>query len=105
MTIRCVLPLEELYSRALLHFHSSYFNVLLLAAFVHASAMDVVLAERAAPRLLPSLKEVQVSTRGKGNHCWMLLFLVAHTWESARMQDVSMVCAPNLVHKWIVEST
>ena len=46
------LPLEELYSRALLHFQNNHFNLLLLMALVQASAMDVVLAECGAPRLL-----------------------------------------------------
>ena len=38
------LPLEELYSRAFIHFQYNHFNILLLAAIVHASAYDVVLA-------------------------------------------------------------
>ena len=39
------LPLEEALSRAFLHIKDNHFHILLLAAVVQASAMDVVLAE------------------------------------------------------------
>ena len=71
----CALPLEELYSRALLHFQHNHFNLLLLMALVQASAMDVVLAECGAPRLLSALKQESARCRGK-----MLLFLVEPRW-------------------------
>ena len=42
------LPLEEALSRAFLHIKDNHFHILLLAAVVQASAMDVVLAEARA---------------------------------------------------------
>ena len=59
------LPFEELYSRALLHSQYNHFNVLLLAALAQASAMDVILAECSAPRLLPSLKRESARCKGR----------------------------------------
>jgi hypothetical protein len=93
------LPLEELYSRALLHFQHNHFNLLLLMALVQASAMDVVLAECGAPRLLSALKQESAHCRGK-----MLLFLVGHAWLTVRKQDPSMISLASLVHKWIEAS-
>lgn len=94
------LPLEELYSRALLHFQNNHFNLLLLMALVQASAMDVVLAECGAPRLLSALKQESARCRGK-----MLLFLVGHAWLTVRKQDPSMISVASLVHKWIEASS
>ena len=90
------LPFEELYSRALLHFQYNHFNVLLLAAFAQASAMNVVLAECSAPRLLPSLKRESARCKGR-----ILLFLVGHAWLTIRKQDPSMINVSSLVHKWM----
>ena len=96
------LPLDhgELYSRALLHFQNNHFNLLLLMALVQASAMDVVLAECGAPRLLSALKQESARCRGK-----MLLFLVGHAWLTVRKQDPSMISVASLVHKWIEASS
>ena len=58
------LSLEEAFSRAFLHFTDNHFNILLLAAFVQASAMDVVLAELGVPKLLASLKREEAGRRG-----------------------------------------
>ena len=69
------LPLEEAFSRAFLYFKDNHFNILLLAAVVQASAMDVVLAELGVPKLLPSLKREEAGRRGG-----MLLFQVGHVW-------------------------
>ena len=90
------LPLEEAYSRALLHFKDNHFNLLLLAALVQAKAMDVVLAECGAARLLPSLKREEAGRRGN-----MLLFLVGHAWLTIKKQDPSLINAVGLVNKWI----
>ena len=90
------LPLEELYSRALLHFHYQHFNILLLMALTQASAMDSMLADCGAPGLLPFLK--QETAAGKGR---MLLFLVGHAWITIRKQDPSRINAESLVHKWV----
>ena len=51
------LPLEELYSRALLHFHYRHVNILLLMALTQASAMDSMLVDCGALGLLPLLKQ------------------------------------------------
>ena len=88
------LPLEELYSRALLHFHYQHFNILLLMALTQASAMDSMLADCGAPGLLPFLK--QETAKGR-----MLLFLVGHAWITIRKQDPSRINAESLVHKWV----
>ena len=90
------LPLEELNSRVFLHFKSNHSNLLLLAALSHASAMDVVLAECGAPRLLPSLKRESAQRKGG-----MLLFLVGHAWQTVRAADASMITAASLIQKWI----
>ena len=58
------LSLEEAFSRAFLHFTDNHFNILLLAAVVQASAMDVVLAELGVPQLLPTLKREEAGRRG-----------------------------------------
>ena len=69
------LPLEEAYSRALLHFKDNHFNLLLFAALVQAKAMDVVLAECGAARLLPSLKREEAGRRGTVICCcsWLVM--------------------------------
>ena len=77
------LSLEEAFSRAFLHFTDNQFNILLLAAVVQASAMDVVLAELGVPKLLASLKREEAGRRGD-----MLLFLVGHAWLTIRKHDV-----------------
>ena len=64
-------------------------------ALVQASAMDVVLADCGAPRLLTSLK--CESAPYKGN---MLLFLVGRAWQTVRLQDASAIDVPSLVRKW-----
>ena len=69
------LPLEEAFSRAVLHFKDNHFNILLLAAVVQASAMDVVLAELGVPKRLPTLKREEAGRLGG-----MLLFLVGNAW-------------------------
>jgi len=89
------LPLTELYSRAFLHFQSSYFNVLLVAALSHAAAMDVVLSECGAPMLLPSLKRESVNYKSK-----MLLFVVGRALQKVRVQEVSMINVASLTHEW-----
>ena len=83
-TLRALL-LEELYSRAFIHFQYNHFNILLLAAIVHASAYDVVLADCGAPSLLPSLKQESELYRGS-----MLLFLVSQGL--ANGQEIRPVC-------------
>ena len=90
------LPLEEAFSRAFLHFKDNHFNILLLAAVVQASAMDVVLAELGVPKLLPSLKREEAGRRGD-----MLLFLVGHAWLTIRKHDPSLISTVSLVDKWI----
>eukprot|EP00966_Prymnesium_polylepis_P085846 1987123-Prymnesium_polylepis.3 len=50
------LPPTELYSCALLHFQRNHFNILLLVALVQAKAIDIILGECGALKLLPSLK-------------------------------------------------
>ena len=90
------LPLEELYSRAFIHFQYNHFNILLLAAIVHASAYDVVLADCGAPSLLPSLKQESELYRGS-----MLLFLVSQAWLTFRKYDPSAISVPNLIQKWV----
>ena len=94
------LPLEELYSRAFIHFQYNHFNILLLAAIVHASAYDVVLADCGAPSLLPSLKQESELYRGS-----MLLFLVSQAWLTfIRKYDPSAIGVPNLIQKWVERS-
>ena len=79
------LPLTELYSRAFLHFQSSYFNVLLLAALSHAAAMDVVLSECGMPMLLPSLKSESVDYKEQDP--------AVHSWARfANGQSAGRVC-------------
>mgnify|MGYP001437955710 CR=1 FL=1 len=92
--------MTELYSRAFLHFQSSYFNVLLLAVLLHAAAMDVVLSECGMPMLLPSLKSESVDYKSK-----MLLYMVGRALQTARVQDVSAVNVVSLTHAWVEMST
>jgi len=68
------LPLEELYSRALLHFQNNHFNLLLLMALVQASAMDVVLAECGAPRLPCLLSNKRAhAAEGRCSCSWLVV--------------------------------
>jgi hypothetical protein len=90
------LPLAELYSRALLHFQHNHFNLLFLMAIIQANAIDVVLGECGAQRLLPSLKRESAQYKGK-----MLLFLVGHAWQTVRVADASMIRPTSLIQKWI----
>ena len=64
-TVLNALPLEELWSRAFLHFKFNHFDILLLAALVQAAAMDVVLADRGAPRLLGSLRREHAAYKAR----------------------------------------
>ena len=68
----CALPLEEFYSRAFLHFQLNHFNILLLAALAHASAMDVVLAECGARRGCCLLSNERANS-AKGECCFSWL--------------------------------
>ena len=91
------LPLTELYSRAFLHFQSSYFNVLLLAALSHAAAMDVVLSECGMPMLLPSLKSESVDYKSK-----MLQYIVGRALQTICKRPECRTC---LLSMWRASPT
>lgn len=94
------LPYEELYSRLFLHFQFNHINVLLLVALVQAAAMDAVLVECGAARLLSALRREHKANKGK-----MLLFLMGRAWQAIRSKgDASAICVHSLVNEWCVYS-
>ena len=84
-----VLPLEEAFSRAFLHFKDNHFNILLLAAVVQASAtVSVCHGRRSGRAWCAEAFGVSQARREAGRRGDMLLFLVGHAWLTIRKHDV-----------------
>ena len=95
------LPLTELYSRAFLHFQSSYFNVLLAALCFHMLRPWMWFCRNVVCQCCCLLSRARVwTTKSK-----ILLYIVGRALQTARVQDVSAVNVASLTHAWVEMST